>query len=103
MFARWRSPAPSDLARPGSARVDDRLAHAGQRDDDPRQEQLQQRPDRQRVEHGAEPDGPAEQEADRRARSTSSAVRTSRTDQPVRRTSPVISPSRGPGPSCAPM
>jgi hypothetical protein len=30
-------------------------------------------------------------------------VRTSRTESPVRTTSPVISPSRGPGPSAAPM
>lgn len=30
-------------------------------------------------------------------------VRTSRTESPVRTTSPVISPSRGPGPNAAPM
>src|SRR5690606_33997944 len=34
---------------------------------------------------------------------TSIPVRTSRIDQPVRRARPVINPSRGPGPSCAPM
>ena len=30
-------------------------------------------------------------------------VRTNRTDKPVRTTSQVISPSRGPGPNAAPM
>ena len=34
---------------------------------------------------------------------TSSEVRTSRSDRPVRWARPVIRPSRGPGPSCAPM
>ena len=34
---------------------------------------------------------------------TSSEVRTSRIERPVRRASPVIRPSRGPGPSWLPM
>lgn len=34
---------------------------------------------------------------------TSRQVRTRRMERPVRRASPVISPSRGPGPKCAPM
>ena len=61
-----------------------------------REEQLQQRPDRERVEHGAQPDGAAEQEAhgehgdlERRADQPDG--------EPVRRTRPVIRPSRGPG------
>ncbi len=60
-------------------------------------------PDEQRVEHRADPDDAAEQRSPSTTTVTSSEVRTSRIERPVRRASPVISPSRGPGPSWLPM
>ncbi len=67
-----------------------------------RQERLRQRADRQRVEHGADADRAAEQPARRQHRPPRARCAPAGSTSPVRAARPVISPSRGPGPSRAP-
>ena len=99
----WRAGAPPQYRLPRCPAGDGRAAAALPRDGEDAQEELGQRADGQRVQHRADPHRAAEHEAGRAPRPPRSPVRTSRIERPVRRCSPVIRPSRGPGPKRAEM